>query len=102
MGKTVTVPEKSLFLSLETTTTGLVLEISFPTTGSRTARQISPLLIFIPSLQVGRFEFFGNGLTLLVSNFITFFQHFLEFFVLDPFNSFFPGFSDEMAFFSGP
>jgi hypothetical protein len=38
IGRIVTVPENSLLLSLETTTTGLVLDISRPMTGSRAAR----------------------------------------------------------------
>src|SRR4030042_850954 len=99
MGKIVTVPEKRLFLLFEMMTTGLVFEISFPKTGSRTARYISPLLIFIPSLQINGFKLFCKRLALLFSCFITFFKDFLQFLVLNLCNPPLKSFSHKLAFF---
>src|SRR4030042_3414576 len=99
MGNMVTVPEKRLFLLFEMITTGLVFEISFPKTGSRAARYISPLLIFIPSLQIDGFKLFCKGLGLLFSCLITFFKDSLQFFVLNPCNPPLKSFSNKLAFF---
>src|SRR5210317_1700956 len=98
MGRIVTVPEKALFLSLETMTTGRVFEISLPTTGSKDAIQMSPLLIFIPALQIGGFKFSCDGLAFPFSRLIAFLQHLLQFLFFYFLNSFSQGLGNKSAF----
>src|SRR3972149_4129953 len=101
MGKMVTVPENALFLSFETMTTGLVFEISLPRVGSRAARYISPLLIFIPSLQIGCFKLFCYKVAFFFASLISFLEGLLSFLTLNLLHPVLQGFGDELTSFPG-
>src|SRR4030042_6284727 len=102
MGKMVTVPENALFLSFETMTTGLVFEISLPRAGSRAARYMSPLLIFIPSLQIGCFKLFCYKMTFFFASLISFLEDLLRFLMVNLLDPVLQGFGDELTSFPLP
>src|SRR4030042_5545815 len=101
MGKMVTVPENALFFAFETMTTGLVFEISLPRVGSRAARYISPLLIFIPSLQIHCFKLFCYKMAFFFASFVSFFEGLLSFLTLNLLDPVFQRFGDELTSFPG-
>src|SRR4030067_967181 len=98
----VTVPENALFLSFETMTTGLVFEISLPRVGSRAARYISPLLIFIPSFQINCFKFICYKVAFFFATLVSLLEGLLSLLTLNLLDPVFQGFGDELTSFPGP